>query len=219
MMIERLIPGFRPETAVERALAGDPRLLAGLAWGRPRPGHPEGSVGLHVAEILAAITEPAGRRRRELRFLALVHDGCKRQVPRAARRSPDNDHAVLARRFAERYTTDPRMLDALELHDEPYRIWRAGEENRDELLRDVLARIPDVDLFLRFVELDGSTRGKDPRPLAWLGCLASARPGSSSPSPSGSSSVRINRSYARASSACSRTAATRSSASRLTPRT
>ena len=165
MTIEQLIPGFQPETALERELASDPGLLRGLAWGRPRPGHPEGSVGSHVAEILTAITEPPGRRRRELRFLALVHDAFKHRVRHDAAYSPDNDHAVLARRFAERHTADPRLLDTLELHDEPYRIWRTG---RGAALDDVLARITDLPLFLRFVELDGSTRGKDPRPLAWL---------------------------------------------------
>lgn len=180
-MIEQLIPGFRPETALERELARDPRLLSGLAWGRPRPGHPEGSVGLHVAEILSAIVEPPGRRRRELRFLALVHDGCKQQVRPAAGPTRDNDHAVLASRFAERYTTDPRMLAALELHDEPYRIWRGHGESGRAALQAVLARVPDLDLFLRFVELDSSTRGKDPRPLAWLGRVASGREGRSAP--------------------------------------
>jgi hypothetical protein len=168
MTIERLIPGFRPETALERELAADPVVLRGLAWGRPRPGHPEGRVGAHVAEILAAITEPAGRRRDELRFLALVHDACKHRVRPGAGRSPDNDHALLARRFAERFTGDPRLLDVLELHDEPYRIWRARMDDGRAALQAMLARIPDLSLFLRFVELDSSTRGKDPRPLRWL---------------------------------------------------
>ena len=172
MTIERLIPGFVPETALERELAGDPTLLSGLAWGTPRPGHPEGSVGAHVADILAGITEPTGRRRRELRFLALVHD-CLKQSVRADRGpSPDNDHAGLARRFAERYVADRRLLVTLELHDEPYRIWRAGRGTM--ALRGTLTRVPDLDLFLRFVELDGSTPGKDPRPLAWLRSVAPA---------------------------------------------
>src|SRR5215216_415988 len=125
MTIERLIPGFRPETALERELASDPAMLRGLAWGRPRPGHPEGSVGSHVADLLTAITEPAGRRRDELRFLALVHDALKHRVRPDAAFSLDNDqHGVLARRFAERYTADRRVLCTLELHDEPYHIWR-----------------------------------------------------------------------------------------------
>jgi hypothetical protein len=177
MTIEQLIPGFLPETALERALAADPTLLSGLAWGRPRPGHPEGSVGLHVGDILAAITEPAGRRRQELRFLALVHDALKQCVRPGSGYSPDNDHAVLARRFAERHTADRRLLDALELHDEPYRIWRTGRSDGHAVLESMLARIPDLGLFLRFVELDGSTPGKDPRPLAWLRDVVEARAG------------------------------------------
>jgi hypothetical protein len=32
----------------------------------------------------------------------------------------------------------------------------------------MLERIPDLDLFVRFVELDGSTEGKRPEPLEWL---------------------------------------------------
>ncbi|HYP48273.1 MAG TPA: hypothetical protein VEQ61_06505, partial [Thermoleophilaceae bacterium] len=33
---------------------------------------------------------------------------------------------------------------------------------------DMLRRLPDKQLFLRFVELDGSTEGKDPEPIEWL---------------------------------------------------
>jgi hypothetical protein len=178
MTIEQLIPGFRPETALERELASDPALLAGLAWGRPRPGHPEGSVGAHVGDILAAIKEPHGWRRNELRFLALVHDALKHRVRPGAPYSPDNDHAVLARRFAERYTADARLLETLELHDAPYHIWRTRTDDGRAALEALLARIPDLALFVRFVELDGSTRGKDPRPLIWLRGVVAAHAGS-----------------------------------------
>src|SRR4051794_27187574 len=50
-----LVPGFSPETDLERAVSEDPELLAGLAWGEPREGHPEGSVGAHVGDLLAAV--------------------------------------------------------------------------------------------------------------------------------------------------------------------
>jgi len=177
MTIERLIPGFRPETALERELARDPAMLRGLAWGRPRPGHPEGSVGTHVRDLLAAITEPAGRRRDELRFLALVHDALKHQVRPDAAFSLDNDqHGVLARRFAERYIDDPRVLATLELHDEPYRIWCTHPPDGRSALEGLLARIPDLSLFVRFVELDGSTKGKDARPVHWVRGVVGARP-------------------------------------------
>ena len=32
----------------------------------------------------------------------------------------------------------------------------------------MVERIPDLDLFVRFVELDGSTEGKDGAPIVWL---------------------------------------------------
>ena len=70
-----LIEGFEPESDLERRLAEDPVLLEGLAWGTPREGHPEGSIGRHVAELLRKIDEwgETGQRRADLRFLALVH--------------------------------------------------------------------------------------------------------------------------------------------------
>jgi hypothetical protein len=165
--IDQLVPGFRPETERERALSADPSLLEGLAWGRPRPGHPEGRVGRHVADILARVTE-RGKRREDLRFLALVHDAFKHRTRPEAGYSRENDHAVLARRFAEGYTGDERLLAAVELHDEPYWIWRTREGDGRAALAAVLARLPDVELFLRFVALDASTDGKDPGLIRWL---------------------------------------------------
>ena len=112
MRLDALVPGFEPESPRERALAADPLLRAGLAWGRPRPGHPEGAVGAHVAALLEEIDE-RGDARADLRFLALVHDAFKFRVRADRPYCPDNDHAVLARRFAERYTRDERLLTAL----------------------------------------------------------------------------------------------------------
>jgi hypothetical protein len=38
----------------------------------------------------------------------------------------------------------------------------------DHAFDEMLDRIPDLDLFVRFVELDGSTEGKNHEPLRWL---------------------------------------------------
>ena len=168
-----LIPGFAPETELERRLAQDPQLLKGLAWGRPRKGHPEGTVGRHVADLLRTIDEwgETGARRADLRFLALVHDSLKSEVDNWRRRVGENHHAMRARRFAERYTSDERLLAAMELHDRPYHIWKRSQRTgnpQDEAVAEMLERIPDRGLFLRFVELDASTAGKNPAPLEWL---------------------------------------------------
>jgi hypothetical protein len=168
-----LVRGFIPETELERALAGDPALRQGLAWGRPRRGHPEGSVGAHVADLLETIDRwgETGTRREELRFLALVHDSLKYTVQSWRPKTGENHHAMRARRFAERYTDDERLLATIEQHDRPYNLWRRGRRRRrpeDQALAEMIDRIPDLDLFLRFVELDGSTEGKTQEPLQWL---------------------------------------------------
>jgi hypothetical protein len=150
-----LVAGFQQETDLERRVCRDPELLHGLAWGKPRTGHPEGTVGAHVADLIETIERwgETGDRRAELRFLALVH------------------HAMRARRLAERYTADERLLATIELHHRPYSLWRRMsrtgrvDESAFDRMRE---RIMDVGLFIRFVELDGSTEGKKPEPVEWL---------------------------------------------------
>ena len=39
----------------------------------------------------------------------------------------------------------------------------------------MLEDIPDSDLFMRFVELDGSTEGKNPEPIHWFRTTLEAR--------------------------------------------
>lgn len=168
-----VVPGFEPEDERERGLAADLTLRRGLSWGRPRRGHPEGTVGAHVAELLRTIDEwgEQGIRRTELRFLALVHDALKWRVDERLPKRGENHHATRARRFAERYTSDERLLATVELHDRPYAIWRRMRrtgKDQDEALEAMLDRLPDLPLFLRFVEVDSSTAGKDPAPLEWL---------------------------------------------------
>jgi hypothetical protein len=161
-----MVTAITPESELERALLADPRLRAGLDWGAPRSGHPEGVVADHVAAMLSAIPadDPL---RSDLRFLALAHDSFKAEVRPDDPWSPDNDHATLARRFAERYTSDERLLTALELHDEPYWIWRHADAP-EQALRPIVERLPDVELFARFVELDAANEGKDLTFLWWF---------------------------------------------------
>jgi hypothetical protein len=167
------VPGFTAETELERVLTADPVLREGLAWGKPRRGHPEGSVGAHVADLLETIERwgETGSRREELRFLALVHDSLKYQVQNWRPKTGENHHALRARRFAERYTGDERLLATIEQHDRPYNLWRKArrrDQTDQHAFSDMIDRIPDLDLFLRFVELDGSTEGKTHEPIRWL---------------------------------------------------
>src|ERR1051325_2325430 len=173
MRAEDLVPGFEPENELERRIAADPELLEGLAWGKPRKAHPEGSIGAHVADLLERLDASGvqGEQRARLRFITLVHDSFKNEVQEWRPRGGENHHAMRARRFAERYTGDERPLTTLEVPQRPHGTWRkwkrTGRLDRKRL-EDMLRRIPDHDLFLRFVELDGSTEGKRPEPIEWF---------------------------------------------------
>jgi hypothetical protein len=171
--IAELVPGFEPENDLERAVTDDPGLLEGLAWGQPRYGHPEGAVGHHVADLLAEIERRGeqGERRSLLRFIVLVHDSMKYRVRDWLPKTGENHHAMRARRFAEHYTDDERLLSTIELHDRPYAIWRRMQRKGqldERAFEDMLAKIADPELFLTFVEIDGSTEGKNPEPIRWL---------------------------------------------------
>lgn len=171
--VAELVSGFAPETDEERALASDPELLAGLAWGEPRKSHPEGSVGAHVADLLSVLEgwheEP--ERRRLLRFVVLVHDSFKYRVHDWLPKTGRNHHAMRARRFAERYTDDERLLATIEQHDRPYHLWkRMRRKGRldERAFEDMMRRVPDPALFVRFIELDAAVEGKDPEPVEWF---------------------------------------------------
>jgi hypothetical protein len=160
------VPGFAARNGLERAVASDPDIRRGWAFPAEGLGHPERLVGTHVAAILRNIRSDDGLGA-QLRLIALVHDSMKWAVRRDLSWSPDNDHAVLARRVAERHTRDPRVLRTIELHDEAY--WLFTTKRADpHALDGLLARLPDVELYVRFVELDATTEGRAPTFLVWL---------------------------------------------------
>jgi hypothetical protein len=163
--IADLIPGFEPENELEGRLTTDASILAGLAWGTPRPGHPEGTVAAHVADMLRRIPRDDPHRA-ELRAVTIVHDAAKAFVRTELAWSPENDHAVLARRLAARHTDDERLLNSIELHDEAYWQWR--QAGRDASPQPTLDRATDPTLLARFIELDASTEGKDLTFLWWF---------------------------------------------------
>ena len=180
-MPDEPIPGFEPETELEAAALREPDLRRGLAWGKPRKSHPEGAIGNHVADLLREIDDAGetGERRSQLRFVGIVHDSFKGDVKQWLPRTGENHHAMRARRFAQRFTEDERLLSTIELHDKPYAIWRKmrrrGGRLDERALNDVLERVPDHELFLRFIEIDGSSEAKDPEPIRWLRAEMSRR--------------------------------------------
>ena len=157
------------------AITSDPRYQRNLDWGKVRPGHPEGTIRAHVAEL-----ERNLERLREklsetdcwrLKVLVHTHDTFKGEAQPGAPIAAPNSHASLARAFLAEFCDDADMLAMVQYHDEPFALWRQfklkGRYN-EERLTTLLASIRDWNLFLAFNIVDGCTEGKQRDPLRWL---------------------------------------------------
>lgn len=159
----------------EAALAAvqqDPRYKANIDYGQPRSGHPEGTIKAHILtlegnlEQIRSRLDPAVEAR--LRFAIHVHDTFK---PEARVSEGVRDHGLLARDFAAEFIVDNDMLALLELHDEPYRLWKSWARTGTldtQRLEHLAGRIVDWDQFLAFVILDSWTAGKSLDKLRWF---------------------------------------------------
>lgn len=167
---------FSLETPLEHQIAADPDWRLGLEFGEPRPGHPEGAVKWHVADVLANVDRFYGDSplRESLRLIALVHDTFKHEVDESRARSGENHHAMRARRFAERHVADAALLDIIELHDEAYNAWQKGHRDRrwdkaEERAARLIARLgSSLELYLAFFACDNATGDKRPDSLMWF---------------------------------------------------
>ena len=167
---------FALETPLERAIAADPVWQRGITWGWPRPGHAEGKVMYHIADVLANVERyalsPADRR--DLRVITLTHDSLKYRVDPERARSGANHHAARARRFAERYISDERVLQLIELHDEGIHLWnrwrRTGDDRLIAAQLDTLLEQLGENwlLFIEFFRCDNDTPSKNPEPVLWF---------------------------------------------------
>ena len=156
------------------AIRRDPRYLRNVLWGEPRPGHPEGTIAAHIADLernLEALS-PKLTEAQRLKLLLLIHthDPFKPEaedVPIVHPRS----HSSLARAFLAEFVDDADLLAMAQFHDEPYALFRQARSRGAFSARrfDALVRtIADWHTFTAFLICDGCTAGKTREPLHWL---------------------------------------------------
>jgi len=159
---------------VERVIS-DPRYLKNIEYGKPRSGHPEGKVKFHIAELEENLERIAPRVSEEqywkLKFLIHVHDTFKADAIPDSRIMNPNSHASLARKFASEFTADADLLNMIQFHDVNFALWKQFSATGSydlERFTALLETIIDWDLFLLFLIIDGSTKGKDPAKTRWF---------------------------------------------------
>lgn len=163
---------LQPESELERALITIPVFRRGLLWGEPRFGHPEGSVALHVHEVLENISLIPGlspNDRAQLRLVALAHDAFKYAEDRSRPRDWSKHHGLLARHFMAQFT-DRAVLDLLETHDDAYYHWLSKHRNpMPKPFSPLLEKVGYcIQLYYLFFKCDTQTGDKTQAPLRWF---------------------------------------------------
>lgn len=164
--------------AILETITADPLYQKNVEYGEPRPGHPEGAVKNHIADLEANLDalQRLGRIQSEddywkLKFMIHVHDLFKADAERHTPTLHPRNHASLARGYASQFTDDADLLNMIQYHDENYKLWKEYQQNGSydaERFQTLLGAIQNLDLFLLFIIIDGCTKGKDHRKLGWF---------------------------------------------------
>ena len=167
---------LKPETDLEAKIIADPEFQAGLFWGKPRYGHPEGQVINHIPEVLANVDKLtiSTEMRRKLRIITYAHDTFKHIEDKRKPRDWSKHHSVYARKFLEKYVEDTTILTITEMHDEAYHAWRLSalvkNQERSQLrLDNLLDKVGnDIQLYYLFFKCDTQTGDKIQAPVRWF---------------------------------------------------
>jgi hypothetical protein len=167
---------LQPETALEQQIISSQEWIEGASWGEPRPGHPEGAVIFHILEVLDNVDKFYGNSplREKLRIISIIHDTFMYKVDITVPKDGENHHAMIARRFAEKFIEDVAILDIIQTHDDAYGAWNKGKREGDwvkalELAHQLIADLgPNLELYLSFYQCDNFTGDKTAEPYEWF---------------------------------------------------
>lgn len=162
-------------SAAFRSVISDERYLRNLDWGKPRRGHPEGTVRQHIAELESNLERLEPRCSEtdywRLKLLIHTHDSFKAESQPGVAIADPSSHASLAKAFLAEFCDDGDLLAMVQFHDELYALWRKFDRwgtVDEQRLTTLVETVIDWNLFLAFHIIDGCTKGKSRKPLVWL---------------------------------------------------
>lgn len=170
---------IQPFNETEEKVINDLEFQKGVQYGKPRPGHPEGKVLMHIIEVLKNIEDKFNENKlsqfayADLRFIAIVHDSFKYKVDKSKPKNGNNHHAVIAKNFANKFINNKSLLQIIENHDEAYNAynvgakkgkWKKAEERANFLIDNMI----DINLFFIFYECDNNTGNKSNENVIWF---------------------------------------------------
>lgn len=169
------IPSYTP---LESQIMENTEFQEGLFFGKPRSGHPEGKILLHIKEVLQNVElckhAVAEKRFLQLRLVALIHDTFKNKVDEKQPHLGKNHHSYFAKKFAEQYDIDEATLQVIRHHDDAYHAWGLGEwygnwAGASQTLAVLADKLGDnLQFFYEFFKCDTQTGNKTLKPLDWF---------------------------------------------------
>ncbi len=162
---------IQAETPLEQAVLDSPIFKTAADWGIIRPGHPERSIGNHVAHILGYINRAVQNDRsgweayqQHLRLLAMLHDIGKPQVVYSKKGNVVGDSAaVIAEQIARGFIDDATLLKIIGIHDKYFGFYRKLVEKQkfdEERFKGVYQGV-NTPLLIRFTYADSCDREKE----------------------------------------------------------
>ena len=155
-----------------QAVIADSRYQRNLDWGEARPGHPEGTVRAHIAEIEPNLDVLKPKLSDtdvwKLKLLIHTHDSFKADSKPGVPITDPSSHASLAKSFLAEFCADADLLAMVQFHDEPFALWRQVESNgsfNQQRMAALLGNITDWKLFLAFGSTTNEVRGMESREL------------------------------------------------------
>jgi hypothetical protein len=151
----------------------DPKWLAAIENGRVRPGHPEGKIKYHIAQVEEYLDAHKGEVSEDdywrLKIMTLVHDAFKRDGGNKVPIMDPTSHASMGRQYAAEYVNDHDMEMMLQYHDYPFTLWRKAKKGIDvsDKIKELLNKIKNKKVYDLFMSADGSGPGKDKEPMDW----------------------------------------------------
>lgn len=152
------------ENELEELILNSEQYEKAEIFGNPRPGHPEGTVGLHVKQILEFIDKQDWEKyRKELRILALLHDIGKPLVKYSENGHViDKGHSAISEGISRKFSDDERLLYLISIHNKYIHHFRDEEKNRFNERKFVETYLgSDLELLTRFHYADSNNREKD----------------------------------------------------------
>jgi hypothetical protein len=167
-----------PINGIETAIVNDADFIAGASYGKQRSGHPEGQVIYHIEEVLGNIEKfyADDEDYDELRLIAILHDTFKYKVDQRKPKVGENHHAMIARKFAEKFPIDSDVLSVIQRHDDAYNAWQKGgrhgnwyeaERRANQLISGLLIE-GCLDLYVKFYRCDNATGDKEQENYEWF---------------------------------------------------